>query len=246
MKTARVVYLFYSNCIYPNLHLNWGETLLKDEHNESESRQGRARNPRGDGAEKSLSVKKHQEVRLGNDDNLKDLLQTALDSDKNLRGYGLRADVVEGEAQLHGIVDTLSEKHHAERVARSIEGIRKVDSAISISTDGKISDSDVEFEVSEELEADPDIDTRNIGARSSKGVVALVGHTDGPQEVEKARQAAAKARGVTRVVSHVKIGEEEFSPEEIFHSQVRTDDPWEKGDEKRRRRQKDSGRERRG
>lgn len=150
-----------------------------------------------------------------------------------------------GEAQLHGIVDTLSEKHHAERVAWSIEGIRKVDSAISISTDGKITDSDVEFEVSEELEADPDIDTRNIGARSSKGVVALVGHTDGPQEVEKARQAAAKARGVTRVVSHVKIGEEEFSPEEIFHSQVRTDDPWEKGDEKRRRRQKDSGRERR-
>ncbi len=241
MKTARVVYLFYSNCIYPYLHWNWGETLVKDEHNESELRQARARNPKGDRAEKNLPVKKYQEVRAGNDDNLKDLLQIALNSDNNLEGYGLRADVVEGEAQLHGIVDTLSEKHHAERIARSIEGIRKVDSAISISTDGKITDSDVEFEVSEEFEADPDIDTRGIGARSSKGVVALVGNTDDPAEVEKARQAAAKARGVTRVVSHVQIGEEELSPEELFHSQVRTDDSWEKGDEKRRRRQKDSG-----
>lgn len=214
---------------------------MEDKHKEKELRQRRAGNPRDAGQEKTLSGGKQQQAYAGRDDSLKVLLQIALDSDKNLSGYGLRADVVEGEAQLHGIVDTLSEKHHAERIARSIDGIRKVDSAVSISTDGNITDSEVEFEVSEELEADPDIDTRNIGARSSKGVVALVGHTDDPAEVEKARQAAAKARGVTRVVSHVKIGEEELSPEEIFHSAVRTDDPWEKGDEKRRRRQRNAG-----
>ena len=81
------------------------------------------------------------------DDSLKDTLQMALDNDKNLRSYGLRVDVVEGNARLHGIVDTLSEKDRAERIARSIEGIKRVDSAISISTDGKITDSEVEFEV---------------------------------------------------------------------------------------------------
>lgn len=165
------------------------------------------------------------------DDSLKDTLQMALDNDKNLRSYGLRVDVVEGNARLYGIVDTLSEKDRAERIARSIEGIKRVDSAISISTDGKITDSEVEFEVSEELEADPDIDIRNIGARSSKGVVALVGKTDDPAKIEKARQAAARARGVTRVVSHVKIHQDEIPSQAIFHSQVGNDDPWEQGKE---------------
>ncbi|MDK2895471.1 MAG: hyperosmotically inducible periplasmic protein, partial [Moorella sp. (in: firmicutes)] len=34
---------------------------------------------------------------------------------------------------------------------------------------------------------------------------------------------AAKARGVTRVVSQVKVGEEEMSLEDIFHRQVNND-----------------------
>lgn len=154
------------------------------------------------------------------DDDLKEHVQALLDLDVNLRGYGLRADVVKGEAQLYGVVDTLSEKEYAQELAKTVPGIKKVANRISISTDGPITDRDVEFEVAEELEAGPGVDTRQIGAESSGGVVSLVGRAEDPAAIESARQAAAKARGVARVVSKIKP-QDRPRPGEL-HSQGRT------------------------
>jgi hyperosmotically inducible protein len=139
------------------------------------------------------------------DDQLKEQLQNVLDSDPNLGAYALRADVVEREAQIQGVVDTLAEKEQAERLASRIPGIAKVDAAIAVSTDGPITDKGVEFEVSEELEAHPEVSTRNVGAKVEKGVVTLVGNADDPGEVQAAKEAASKARGVTEVHSRVKV-----------------------------------------
>ncbi|MGE5578471.1 MAG: BON domain-containing protein [Bacillota bacterium] len=156
------------------------------------------------------------------DDVLRREIQRLLDQDRDLRSYHLEADVVEGQAQLHGAVDVLSEKKRAEELARSVKGVKDVDAAISIITDGPITDSDVDFEVAEELNAVPEIDPKRIGARSSKGVVTLMGRTDDPAEVEAAMKAAETARGVTAVRSEVKIGGEE-DRNRLFHSQVRND-----------------------
>ena len=139
------------------------------------------------------------------DNQLKEQLQNALDSDLNLLSYGLGADVVEREAQISGVVDTLAEKKRAEELARRIPGITRVNAAIAVSADGPITDKDVEFEVSEELEAHPDVNTKNIGAKVERGVVTLVGNTSDPAEVKAAREAASKARGVTEVHSQVKV-----------------------------------------
>jgi hyperosmotically inducible protein len=139
------------------------------------------------------------------DDQLKEQLRNVLDSDPNLGAYALRADVVEREAQIQGIVDTLAEKRRAEELARSIPGITKVDAAIAVSTDGPVTDKGVEFEVSEELEAHPKVNTENIGVKVEKGVVTLVGNTDDPREVDAAKEAASRARGVTDVLSQVKV-----------------------------------------
>ncbi len=157
------------------------------------------------------------------DDMVKKELQRALDQDGNLRSYHLESDVVAGEALLHGVVDVLTEKKRAEDIARSVPGVKKVDSAISISTDGPITDKDVEMEVSEELSATPGVDPKHIGAKSSHGVVTLVGRTDDPDEINAAKHAAETARGVVSVESQVKVEEGEMTPEEIFHSQVRND-----------------------
>jgi hyperosmotically inducible protein len=52
-----------------------------------------------------------------------------------------------------------------------------------------------------------------------------LGNTEDPAEIEAAKQAAAKARGVREVVSQVKLkGPDDMSLEEIFHSQVRNDE----------------------
>lgn len=158
------------------------------------------------------------------DENLQEALQRNLEDDKNLKSYALKGDVVEGEAQLQGIVDTLAEKEHAGRIAKSISGIKKTDNSVAISTDGNITDSDVDFEVAEELNANPNVDLKHIGAKSSGGVVTLVGNASDPQEIEEALDSASKARGVTNVRSQVKVQKPELSLEEIFHSQVNNDE----------------------
>ncbi|MEW8958921.1 MAG: BON domain-containing protein [Moorella sp. (in: firmicutes)] len=164
-------------------------------------------------------------VGMMDDVSLREKVRQVLREDKDLRGYGLNADVVAGEVQLQGIVDTLKEKERAERLMRQVPGVKGVASAVAISTDGAIRDEDVTMEVNEELAQDPRVDLRHIGAESvdGHGTVVLKGRTDNPAEVEAAWEAVAKARGVTGVVSRVKIGEEDMSLKDIFHSQVNND-----------------------
>lgn len=159
------------------------------------------------------------------DASLREKVRQVLREDKDLRGYGLNADVVAGEVQLQGIVDTLKEKERVERLVRQVPGVKGVANAVAISTDGAIRGEDVTMEVNEELAQDPRVDLRHIGAESvdGHGTVVLKGRTDDPAEVEAAREAIAKARGATGVVSRVKIGEEDMSLKDIFHSQVNND-----------------------
>ncbi|PKM82154.1 MAG: transporter [Firmicutes bacterium HGW-Firmicutes-14] len=158
-----------------------------------------------------------------NDESLKEALQRKLEDDINLRGYALKADVVEGQAQLQGIVDVLAEKEHAEKIAKGISGIKKVDNAIAVSTDGAITDSAVDFEVAEELNANPEVNLKHIGAKSSGGKVILTGNVTDPDEINTARRSAGKARGVTEVKSQVKVRAPEMTLDQIFHSQVNND-----------------------
>jgi hyperosmotically inducible protein len=157
------------------------------------------------------------------DEELKEILQTKLNHDINLKSYALKGDVVEGEAQLQGIVDSLAEKEHAEQISKNISGIKKVENGIAISTDGEITDRGVEFEVGEEIFADSKVKSKHIGVKCSHGVVTLVGNVTEPQEIEDARNAASKARGVTKVISEVKVHKPKMGLDEIFHSQVNND-----------------------
>lgn len=98
-----------------------------------------------------------------------------------------------------------------------------VDNGIAISTDGEITDMGVEFEAGEEILADTKVTPKHIGVKSSNGIVTLVGNVTDPREIEAARDAASKARGVTEVISQVKIQKPEMDLHEIFHSQVNND-----------------------
>lgn len=163
-------------------------------------------------------------VDRNSDGELRRRIRSLLAQDKDLRGYGLNADVVQGEVQLQGIVDTLKEKERAGKLVCQVPGVKGVSNAISVSTDGAIRNSDVAMEVTEELAKDPLVDLRRIGVKSAgRGTVVLKGYTDAPEEIEAARTAASGARGVTKVVTDIKPGEKELKPEDIFHNQVRND-----------------------
>lgn len=157
------------------------------------------------------------------DDELRREIEARLERDPQLSSYGLKADVVEGEAQLSGVVDVLAEKQRAERLAASAKGVRGVDSAIAVSTDGDITADNMAAEVAEELAADPRVDTRRIRVHTTGGTVILSGQAEDPAMVEAAQEAVARARGVTRVLSQVRTRPRAPTLEETFHSQVRND-----------------------
>lgn len=159
-----------------------------------------------------------------NDKMIRQRVQQVLDTNVESREYGLKADVINGETIITGIVDTLSEKESIAKIVAGISGVRSVENDLTISTDGSINDEDVTFEVMEELNADPGVNLRHIGARSVRGTVFLKGRVESKDEIDTAVKAAAKARGVRNVVSQLDMeAAKEMTLEEIFHSQVNND-----------------------
>jgi len=155
---------------------------------------------------------------------LESRVQQFLREDKDLRGYGLKAEVVGNKVLVSGVVDTLVEKERLEEALRRLAGVEAVESAIALSTDGEVRDEELTAEVQEELAATPGVDTRRVGAEVRGGTAILAGTVASEEELRAATRAAAKARGVTRVVSRLRREEPaEMSLEELFHSQVRND-----------------------
>ncbi|MFX4261911.1 BON domain-containing protein [Pelotomaculum propionicicum] len=158
------------------------------------------------------------------DKEIRERVQQVLDTNSESREYGLKADVINGEAIITGIVDSLSEKESISRIVSGINGVRRVENGLAISTDGAINDEAVTFEVMEELNADPNVNLKHVGARSVRGTVFLKGRVESKEEIDTAVKAAAKARGVRNVVSQLSMETaRELSLEEIFHSQVNND-----------------------
>lgn len=153
-------------------------------------------------------------------------VQQMLDSDVRFKNYDLKAEAHGGEVIVTGIVDTLSEKEDLRRALKKLPGVRAVDNAVSISTDGQITDSQVLAEVMEEFAGTPDLDVKHVGAKVDGGVVRLVGRTTDPGEIEAAQKAAKKARGVRDVINEVEVTAPgiDMTLENIFHSQVRNDE----------------------
>mgnify|MGYP003863963287 CR=1 FL=1 len=162
-----------------------------------------------------------ENMAAGKDDAIRKRVQDILDSNAETRAYGLKADLNNGRLVVTGVVDTLSEKVALEKLVSGIEGVREIENGVSISTDGAIDDEDVTFEVMEELNADPGVDLKHVGAKTVKGTVFLKGRVDSRDEIEAAISAASKARGVRQVVSQLDLETAgELTLEEIFHRQV--------------------------
>ena len=139
------------------------------------------------------------------DEKLARQVEAKLREDRGLGSYGLKVSVHQGKVTLQGVVDVLADKKRARKLAAEVPGVRSVEDAITLSTDGTIDDADVQMEVAEELAADPRVDPRQIGARVEGGVVHLEGRAPYQGMVRAAVEAGARARGVRDVVSHVTL-----------------------------------------
>lgn len=141
-------------------------------------------------------------------ESLADQINEELGHNEALAPYALKARVSDnGVVQIQGIVDVFEEKRQAEELIWRFPGVKRVENDITVCTDGGIDDEDVEFEVSEELRANPEVpDT--VGARVSGGQVQLVGSVKSYNEMVEAVETAGKARGVRDVHSQLRMEEE--------------------------------------
>ena len=135
---------------------------------------------------------------------LTSMVKAAIDQDLSLQTFLLSVQAHGGRVTLQGVVDVLGEKVRAEEIARGVEGVIDITNALTMSTDGAITDKDVLFEVLEELEADPDIDLSEMGAVVTGGTAILTGWVPSPEYEHIAIEVASRARGVTRVVSKLR------------------------------------------
>ena len=142
-------------------------------------------------------------MHLNDDKHLALKVHSSIMDDPGLRAYGIKVSSREGVVRLQGIVDVFAEKMRAEEIASGISGATRIENNLTVSTDGRMRDEDVNFEVAEELRLAPDIDISRIYGDSKKGVVHLYGDAESPDEAKAAVWAAAKARGVKDIVSHI-------------------------------------------
>jgi hyperosmotically inducible protein len=142
----------------------------------------------------------------GNQSNegLRGKLQEALRQDLNLRGYGLEGNVIDGTARVQGVVDTLAEKLYIRELVSTIPGILGYEDGVSISTDGAITDSQVEMEISEELGLDPVLGG-NVGVEVCDGIAYLMGKVSSKDAEVLAMRLASTARGIVSVVSQLQV-----------------------------------------
>lgn len=139
------------------------------------------------------------------DRHLAERVLESIKQDASLRAYEINVTARDGVVHLGGIVDVLAEKMRAEEMAARVDGVAAVENDLTVCTDEQITDDDVNFEVSEELRLDPRVDIGRVYAESKRGVVHLYGEVGSLADRQAAITAAARARGVKEVVSHLEV-----------------------------------------
>ncbi len=113
----------------------------------------------------------------------------------------VNVSVESGIVTLSGIVRSASEKTAAGEAAAQVPGVVQVDNALTVATDGTISDLELATAVADALARAPGVSLRDIGATVDDGIVTLVGHVRDRAQEEEAIRAAGSVKGVKNVVA---------------------------------------------
>ena len=122
-------------------------------------------------------------------------LSSGIDSRMKIKAEG-------GIVTISGVVDCAGDRMAAEELAESVPGVRKVQSAMTVSVDEYLDDDDLDEKVREALN---DAGFENVGSNVSHGVARLVGQVDRLSQEEAAIRAAAGVKGIRDVASSVKV-----------------------------------------
>ncbi|HUV05317.1 MAG TPA: BON domain-containing protein [Armatimonadota bacterium] len=126
----------------------------------------------------------------------------ALAASPRVRATEVRVHTDRGWVRLEGVVGTLAERNAAEEIAARIPGVLSVENDLVVSSDGTISDLEIEEEAANRLAKENLV---NVGVRAEAGTAFLMGVVTSLAAKEQAVAAASTVRGVRDVISELEI-----------------------------------------
>lgn len=149
---------------------------------------------------------KNKRSHLTKDEMIVDHIKDQLEEDMQGSAMDINVTCRDGSVQLSGIVDVYSEKKFAEEIARNVDGVRRVENAMTICMDGQITDKHIEKEIRNNLFTSESKDkVGRVGIKVDDGTANLVGHTRTLKDAHLAMAIASKVRGVKHVVNNINI-----------------------------------------
>lgn len=115
----------------------------------------------------------------------------------------IKVNVKDGNVILSGIVDVLSEKNDAEKLAKRIDGVKSIQNCITVCTDGSFSDKETEEQVINKIRKYDNLSS--VGVNVVRGIAILEGDVNTLKDRNLAINTACEAMGVKDIVSHIEI-----------------------------------------
>lgn len=135
-------------------------------------------------------------------------VKTALAADPTAKAYQINVDTNDGMVQLNGFVDSDEGRQAAARVARSVEGVSRVDNNLEVreghrTLGAAVDDAKIAAQVKTALAADANTKAYQIKVDVNRGVVALGGFVDTEESKNNASRVARSVEGVRSVENNL-------------------------------------------
>ena len=135
-------------------------------------------------------------------------VKTALAADPTAKAYQINVDTNQGVVQLNGFVDSADGKQAAARVARSVDGVTRVDNNLEVKEGERtlgaaVDDAKIATQVKTALAADSNTKAYQIKVDVNQGVVALGGFVDTEESKNNASRVARSVEGVKSVENNL-------------------------------------------
>lgn len=137
-------------------------------------------------------------------------VKTKLATDPTAKAYQINVDTSDGIVQLNGFVDTTGAKTAAERVAKGVDGVKRVENNLEIKAKDRslgeaVDDNGLTAKVKAALAADSTTKAYQINVDVNEGVVQLGGFVDTQESRNNATRVARSVEGVKRVENNLEM-----------------------------------------
>ena len=130
-------------------------------------------------------------------------------SDEFVKSRYIDVDVSNGVVYLIGVVESSSQKRMAADIARSVDGVRRVENQLVVgkTTSGQVLDDTLlTSKIRAELLKTPDIRSTNIDVDTNNNIVTLTGVVRTQNEKMKILQVVQDVTGSSRIINNIKVG----------------------------------------